>query len=554
MNPERLDELCAMLLEGELNEAHSLELQTILESSPELLKRTADLYEIHRSLGQIHQPHDAAQFAQTTLARMHTDREAFIGTLKYRLREAAPRPLKRRFSLFKIAALAAAMVAFALLIYSLLVFLDVSPPHGVETVASIPTQPATRVATLVRFAHARWEPDVTMTAGQRLETGPLRLSTGEAILLFDSGAIVAVQAPARLRLESRGMIRVDQGRLTVRAAGDAAGFTVRTLSGDAQDLGTEFTVSVQVSGSTEVHVLQGDVAWLATAGATPTRVLHAGEAARFDSVDKVQGHPIVCAAQSIDDFVRQLSASLPPAVPTVYEGFDYPPGDMSIETASGGFGWKYPWRLRKGDELTRETDTSSTFSIAPTSLTFPFQQASTGGALNLPPGRSYRVRELADPIDLGRDAIYYISFRVRRVGAPPTGSKERPYFRLTLRNSTDFWTHSVGVGYPESLHPTVLLSGRDTFAAPIIVEPDNTTFWVLKIVARRNHQDEAYLKVFNAGEAISAFEPTPWSVVTDRFPAEGILNLVVVTGSGPVPHVFDELRIGRTWDSVVSKK
>jgi len=536
---KRLDELGTSLLEGELPEDGFVELQRILTDHPESVTRLADFYELHRALGQIHQLFDSDRFARATRERLAEDREEFVGSLKSQLRAIAPKPRARSYR-FVFAGIAAAMVCVALLIYALL------PGNAARGSSQ-------SVATLVRSASVRWEPDIAVLNGQRLNVGPLRLGTGSAVLQFDNGAVVAVQAPAHLHLESRSLLRVDQGRVAVRAEGDATGFTVRTPSGDAQDLGTEFTVTVQVSGAAEVHVQQGEVAWLAKPDAPPTRILRAGEAARFDAVNKTQGQSIVFAAQTVDDFLRQFSATLQADLSGAYEGFDYAAGDQALENCNGGTGWKGPWRLRSGEELTREADTHKVFSVAPGSLLFQTGAQSLGGALHFPPGQSFRVRELTEPIDLSREAIYYVSFLLRREGTLPLGEEGFPHARLTLRRSTDFWGPSVTVGLPASQHPNLQLYSRETFMAPFTLNSDTTTFWVLKIVAHRNQPDAAFLKVFKPGETHPAFEPTPWSVVTDSFPADGVLNLVVITGSGPLVHVFDELRIGRTWESVVRK-
>jgi hypothetical protein len=549
MNSERLDELCTGFLEGDLSDAECGEFQALLEAQPGSLTLVADRYEIHRALGQLFQPHDSSAFARATIARICGERDVFIGALKSQLRTIAP-VRKDRLSLLFAAGLAAAVLCVTAVSVALFYAVSGRPENARNAIDAPP--PA--VATLVRSAGVRWEPDIAVLNGQRLSAGPLRLGTGRAVLQFDNGAIVAVQAPAHLQLESRSLLRVDQGRVAVRAEGDAAGFTVRTPAGDAQDLGTEFSVSVQVSGEAEIHVQQGEVAWLAEPAAPPTRILHAGEAARFDSTNKTQGHSIVFVAQTLDDFLRQFAANLQADRCAAYEGFDYPVGEQALETCGGGFGWKNPWRLRRGEERTREADMHTDFTIDAGSLSFPSAEKSGGGALQLPPGQSYRVRELVEPIDLNREAIYYLSFLLRRDAAVNPNPKGFPHFRLTLRRSTDFWGPSVTVGLPASRHPTLQLYSRDSFVAPLSVENGVTTLWVLKIVAHRGRPDEAFLKVFNPGEPLPAFEPAPWSVVADRFPADGLLDLVVVTGSGPLPYVFDELRVGRTWDSVARKE
>jgi len=546
---ERLDELWSAYLEGELDAAGMGELQTLLEAEPQEISLAADMYEIHRWLGLIHQGEDSESFAHATRQRLQADREVFVGSLKDRLRNVAQeRPKTSRWP--KYVAFAAAGVALILAIQ--LTQKNVSP--GVISAANSTAPALNPIATLVRAERARWEPDVALLEGQRLEAGALRLGTGSAVLLFDSGAVVAVKGPTDLNLESRGTLRLIQGRITVRAEGDAAGFTVRTPAGDARDLGTEFSVSVQVSGASEVHVRQGEVAWIPKADAPPSRILHAGEAARFDSVREAEGHSIVFAMQSLDDFVKQFSASIPPATPAAYEGFEYPAGEMKPASASGGAGWAGAWRTRRGPELTREADANDSLFVAPESLAVAPLSETSGGALEFPPGLSVRLRQLAEPLDLGSDAVYYLSFRLRRVGPAVATGREQSHFRLTLRSSAEYWGPSIGIGLPASGHPTLQLHGRDTYVAPVDIASDTNTLWVLKVVSGRARPDEAFLKVFKPGEALPRFEPAPWSVATDRFPSAGVLDLVVLTGSGPGKHVFDELRVGRTWDSVVPKE
>jgi ferric-dicitrate binding protein FerR (iron transport regulator) len=548
MSAERVDELWSWYLEGELDAAGMQELQTLLESQPGQIARAADVYEIHRLLGMVHQTQSAGTFARATRERLQNDREAFVGSLKERLRAVAPERPPRSHALPFVAA-AAALVAAVFLIQ--LLKSPVNPVgDGAKNSAATPARP---VATLVRVERARWEPDVTLVEGQRLEPGALRLGNGRAVLLFDNGAVVAAKGPTDLELESRGSVRLLQGRITVRAEGDAAGFTVRTPAGDARDLGTEFSVAVAINGASEVHVRQGEVAWLPKADEPPSRVLHAGEAARFDSVKEAQGHQVVFAMQSLDDFLQQVSASIPPEKPSAYEGFAYGAGVTKPEAAGGGVGWNGPWRLRRGAELTREVDTNDAMAILPGSLQEPSPVDVHGGALEFQPGYSIRVRQLAEPIDLGRDAVYYLSFRLRRLSGTVAGMREPPHFRLTLRKEGDFWGPSIGTGLPASGHPTLQLHSRDTYASPVDIASDVTTLWVMKIVARRTQPDEAFLKVFKPGEELTPLEPAPWTVVTDRFNFSGVVDLVVLTGSGPGKYVFDELRVGRTWDSVVRK-
>ena len=101
------------------------------------------------------------------------------------------------------------------------------------------------IATLVFADECRWEhASSPLLEGQRLPIGELHLLEGVAMVRFDGGAVAVLSGEVRLALESRGSVRLYQGRLTVQAPDEAVGFTVRTPENDLVDLGTEFAVEV----------------------------------------------------------------------------------------------------------------------------------------------------------------------------------------------------------------------------------------------------------------------------------------------------------------------
>ena len=537
---DRFDDLWTDYLEGKLGAAGISELQELLTSRPDLLDRALGLYEVHRALGLLHQAKNPSLFARATADRIRSDREGFVGSLKERLR-GKPSPRRTPWAGY-------GLIAAATLVFSWVIHLLISTPP-------LPALPSSGpVATLVQSDKALWEPEGDLFAGRRLSPGPLRLSRGSAVLLFDSGAIVALHGPADFEIESRGSARLRHGRITVRADQDAIGFTVHTPAGEAVDLGTEFAVAVELSGATEIHVQQGEVAWGRKPGHPPSHVLKSGQAMRFDPPNGAEDRSIAFSAQPLDDFLRRISYEVPPSRPTAFEDFEYDPGTHPPATASGGSGWAGPWRLRQGVEVTREPDLSDQIRILPESLQGSwFPDPERGGALALPPGQSFLVRGLADPVDLGRDAVYYMSFLVRREPDAPPGSPGGPRFRLTLRSSQDYWGTSIALGLPISLRPAIEFHTGSSFVSPTELEVGATTLWVVKIVASRSGPDEIFLKVFKSSEALPRFEPAPWSIATGPFISDGRLDLIVVTGTGPATHVLDGLRVGRTWESVTRR-
>jgi len=75
-----------------------------------------------------------------------------------------------------------------------------------------------------------------------------------------NGAEVVLQAPVGGRLVSTDLLQIELGRITVRCETESAfGFRVVTPAAELIDLGTEFGVLVEPSGSSEVHVFEGVV-------------------------------------------------------------------------------------------------------------------------------------------------------------------------------------------------------------------------------------------------------------------------------------------------------
>jgi hypothetical protein len=123
-----------------------------------------------------------------------------------------------------------------------------------------PTNPEPRaVARLVDTADARWSDERIARAGESLPEGPLRLVAGSAQIAFESGAVVALTAPAEVEILGRNRLFVRSGRIAPFVPPTAKGFTVVSPSGEVVDLGTEFTVNVDARGRTAVYVVDGEV-------------------------------------------------------------------------------------------------------------------------------------------------------------------------------------------------------------------------------------------------------------------------------------------------------
>lgn len=149
---------------------------------------------------------------------------------------------------------AAALVLLGLVFGVLLV----SRRAGTGSVA-LPQQDS-GVATLVAAMDAQWGGGTHFVTGSSLAAMPLELTRGLAEIRFRSGAAVILQGPAECVLESPSHLTLRRGRISAKVPTAAIGFTVRTDQATVVDLGTEFGVSSEARGATDVHVFRGQVA------------------------------------------------------------------------------------------------------------------------------------------------------------------------------------------------------------------------------------------------------------------------------------------------------
>ena len=101
---------------------------------------------------------------------------------------------------------------------------------------------------------------VAVLSGEELRPGRvLTIDDGESKIRFDSGAILAVEAPAKLEVLGSNAARLHYGVATVRVPGPIKGFELETPAEKVVDLGTSFGVTVQRSGNSMVTVFEGEV-------------------------------------------------------------------------------------------------------------------------------------------------------------------------------------------------------------------------------------------------------------------------------------------------------
>ncbi len=95
--------------------------------------------------------------------------------------------------------------------------------------------------------------------GMRLKPGVLAIGDGKVELEFLKGAQVVLVGPAELHILSSEAATLIAGRAAARVPETARGFVLNAPDTAIADLGTEFAVSVDDQGQSEVHVVEGEV-------------------------------------------------------------------------------------------------------------------------------------------------------------------------------------------------------------------------------------------------------------------------------------------------------
>ncbi len=227
MSPERLDELLLHWSQDTITGSDAAELNAELQSNVQSRQRLRR----HTSL-------DAA-----LRSRSNTSPSAWV----------PPAPVKvshkrRPFVLTALAASLAALLCVAAFIMG-----------GRQTSASLkPEETNLGCAILTRTVDAAWT-GTTARSGDTLNAGVLRLDKGLAQIEFFSGATLLLEGSAELEIVSPWEAICRSGKARVHVPPPAHGFKLLAPGMKLVDLGTEFGLSVQADGRSEVQVFEGEV-------------------------------------------------------------------------------------------------------------------------------------------------------------------------------------------------------------------------------------------------------------------------------------------------------
>jgi len=228
MNPpdsqEKLRELCDRLLDGDFSPEDRACLEALVLGDPALRTLYVEIMHQHAALRQ-----NASRLGDVPLSEV--------------LRAMPDEPMSKmiRFPRWPLQIAAAVLLGFAIWQFV---------PHRTES----------PLATLIETNGARWENSSLPTVpGSPLKAGRLRLESGVARLVFQSGAEVSLEGPAELELQGPNTCFLHTGALTAHVPEQARGFTVATAHAQLIDHGTDFGISADPGGRGQVQVLKGEV-------------------------------------------------------------------------------------------------------------------------------------------------------------------------------------------------------------------------------------------------------------------------------------------------------
>ncbi|MCF6311282.1 MAG: FecR domain-containing protein [Verrucomicrobiales bacterium] len=142
------------------------------------------------------------------------------------------------------------------------------------------------VAVLTRASGLEWEEGAKKyRLGDRIAVGAVQIAAGTMQIEFYSGASVILEGPASLDIVSANEAFCHYGKVRGKVPPQAIGFTVKTADYDLVDLGTEFGISVDKKGSSEVHVFDGEVELRGVGRASETKGLTEGQAMRLNGAE-----------------------------------------------------------------------------------------------------------------------------------------------------------------------------------------------------------------------------------------------------------------------------
>ncbi|MBX3742285.1 MAG: FecR domain-containing protein [Akkermansiaceae bacterium] len=255
---QRFERLWTDYLEGDLDEQGVAELRELLAGNEGLAAQVAPLYQTHRLLGYLYKESDegSERFVKALRERLPKDGVSFTSEVLRKQRELVSlertshgmKPRGSRGLRLVVTGLAAACVTLA----AVLLWKNASREPARMAGAAVPD------VRVVRLAHARFFGELSPQLHSAIPYDKeYTLIAGMMELKFPNGAEAILEAPAVFRVKENDVLVMDTGTCSVHAPPGAEGFRIDTPGSTVVDRGTRFSLKVNDSNETEIHVVEG---------------------------------------------------------------------------------------------------------------------------------------------------------------------------------------------------------------------------------------------------------------------------------------------------------
>lgn len=536
--PPEFEQLLNRLLNSpdeEISQSEFDQFQAYLSSNPEAMQYYFDYLDINLGL------------QSDMKARLEALEQNFQEQNTQQL-QATPQPIVvRRAALLRYSVVASCSLLLGLLLaWS---FADYFPGNRLPDPQS-GKEDRTYLATLTRSTDCVWGSESPPEfSGQRLMSEDLVLEQGVAEFRFDTGVRLIIEGPTKINLVTSSRAKLDYGKIVLHGYEPAPEFSLITPLLTFQDIGTEYGARIHQDGEVDLHVFEGAVR------VDPNQkneqfaesvIIKKGQARHLNDreIEDIQLEP--------DLFKREV-----PGIPQnlqaqrqelrAYDSF-HPPEILDPEQASpwqnSGIGWVNPWRTPKTGGRENQSFSHPGESLARTEVA-----ASQLGLLELRGEISF-FRKLKQPVRLDVNAIYYVSFYMQKVKTDQKNQSYQ-YGNFALMSSAQ-QKHPPKIRMGMSMHNyAILQAGTQVIERAPPLQSGETYLFVAKIVASEKASDQVFMRAFAEAESIPDQEPLVWTCDTTPFQDSNVYDVVRLHAGKKSAYLFDEVRIGSTWSSVV---
>lgn len=405
--------------------------------------------------------------------------------------------------------------------------------------------PACYVATVASSSADAILDGKAVVPGARLTPRAYHLSAGGVSVRFDGGARIFLEGTARFAIDSRRVMRIDLGTFVFQGDQTCESIEIITPHSVFRNIGTRYAAVID-SDQEELHVAEGAVRRTTGDDSESTRheLIEAGAGRRYDVADAtVEAIPLdgALVTRSLEDAPSDPGRSAPVA------SDDFRGGSAQIVGLKSGSGWSGAWDSRRGDLRVSSPGFAGGDSVAAVHDGAGKKQADTKAAAH---------RNLATPIDLSTDGIWYLRFLVRR---GPVAPREEHRATVVLRR--------IGLSTQEELNQNallqialrkedgVLLRVADTLSRASLPQvPDQAYAVVAKIVAGRSQPDQVLVSLMAADRLAGSAEPTEWSLISEEVDSDLRFERLSLEFASGGRIAIGDLVIGTTWASVAQPR